>query len=148
MLRAPATHMSSPVDENRRDCGPFDASPEFVDSLCPLCGLASVEPAAQQRCADRNSAGRSEAESGQALDCCPKPALAQCGAARGVQSKARTEKPPKDAMVLKEEQYKWSRIQEHHARKLSDIPFPRQTENCSALNDLPYSICILVCVID
>ena len=58
------------------------------------------------RYVDPNSAERSEAEGEQSLDCRPKPALPRSGVARGVQSKARTEKTPKDVMILKEEQYK------------------------------------------
>ena len=53
-----------------------------------------------QRCVDRNSAELSEAEGEQSLDCHPKLALPQSGAARGVQSNARTEKAPKDDELL------------------------------------------------
>ena len=70
---------------------------------CPLCGLASIEAAGQQRYVDRSSAERSEAEDGQSLDCRPKPALPRSGAARGDQSNARTEKTPKDVKLLEEE---------------------------------------------
>ena len=45
---------------------------------CPPCGLATIEPAGQQRYVDRNSAERSEAEGEQSLDCRPKPALSLC----------------------------------------------------------------------
>ena len=45
---------------------------------CWLCGVATIEPAGQQRYVDRNSAEHSEAEGEQSLDCSPKPALSLC----------------------------------------------------------------------